>query len=209
MKTFSLLSLFSIFLFFANCQEKTSSKFEKWSLRGDYYKPKGIASFENVTPNQYQTTTNFGFRLGTERNWKENETGRFYQTALLSFYNDVYFERVAGIESAAGIELNIYKGLLIATELAIGYNFARSSHLKNVYEDGRWVQSIDKSVVNHRFQVGLSGYIGYNFSKHFNSKVPLTIYAGYGVNGINHFEKDGGQNLFAYHQPYFGVKWKL
>ncbi len=209
MKNILLITLISFFSFGSFSQEKAKINLEKWTIRAEYFRPKGIASFANATVNGYHFPSNFGFRVGAERDWKKTDLGRFYQSANYSFYNDVYFERVSGLETSAGIQLNVFKGLFISTEFTLGYNFARSSHLASKYESDRWVQYIDKSVIHNRLQVGLSGYIGYDFAKHFEGKVPLTIFVGYGANGINNFDKYSGQKFFAYHQPYFGLKWKL
>ena len=185
------------------------SKLEKWSVRAEYFRPKSIASFANATKNGYHFPQNFGFKIGVERNGKITNKGKIYQFANYGFYNDVYFERVSILEVGIGFQRNIVKGLYIASEINVGYNYARSSHLSSKLVNDVWVESVDKSTVHNRVQLGINGYVGYDFAKHLNAKIPATLFVGYGANGINNYDKLNQIKVFAYHQPYVGIKWKL
>jgi hypothetical protein len=203
MKYIILVSAFLILAFTAQAQDS------KWQLRADYYKPKGVIAFNNVTVNGFHFPNNWGFALGAERDWKRGERSRLYQSFTAGFYNDVYFEQVATLETGLGYNLRFFKGLFLGTELNLGYNRAVSSHLISVYEGEKWVSKVDKSEVVNRFSGVLALQLGYDLGKHFNGKLPLSIVAGLNAQVLTPFIPGSGVNLFGYTQRRLGVKWRF
>jgi hypothetical protein len=194
------------FLIIFSCIANAKAQDSKWQLRADYYKPKGIASFANETVNGFHFPNNWGVSVGVERDGRKGTHSRWYQSATLGFYNDVYFERVTTFELGLGYNYRIFKGLYIGSEFNAGYNRAVSSNLISVLEGDKWVSKVDNSVVANRFSTTLGAQIGYDLGQHFEN-LPLTITSGISVQGIAPFLS--GLPIFAYTQPRFGVKWRF
>jgi hypothetical protein len=197
-----LISCFILFSYALTAKAQDS----KWQLRADYYQPKGIVDFTNETVNGFHFPKNFGFTIGAEHDWKKNERRRWYQSATIGFYNDVYFERVTTLEAGIGYNRHLFQGLFFGSEFNIGYNRAVSSNLISVIEGDKWVSKVDNSVVTNRFTGGLQLQLGYDLGHHFE-QLPLTITVGYGGQVIGPFVN--GFPVFAYYEPRFGVKWRL
>jgi hypothetical protein len=203
MKYIILVSAFFMLVFTAQAQES------KWQIRADYYKPKGVISLNNVTVNGFHFPNNWGVSIGAERDWKRGERSRLYQSFTAGFYNDVYFERVATLETGLGYNFKVFKGLFLGAELNMGYNRAVSSNLISVYEGDKWVSKVDKSEVVNRFATTLGVQLGYDLGKHFDGKLPLSIVAGFTGHGLTPFIPRSGINFFGYTQPRLGVKWRF
>ncbi len=187
--------------------QNDAAKANKWSVRVEEYRPVPLIKFENATLNGFHFPKNVGFCVGAERNRYKTDRGRRYQTAVLGFYNHVYFERVATLQTGYGINYRLYKGVTLGFEGNVGYNFARSSHLVSTFEIDRWVSKVDKSVINHRFAAGVAANVQYDFGQHFDGKFPVAVILGYSGQALIPFDKDIYINFFAYHQPQVGVRW--
>jgi opacity protein-like surface antigen len=178
----------------------------KWSVRADYYKPKPLAPFKIPgDENSYLTSPNYGFAAGVERNWKQNDRFRFYQTAMVGYYSDAYFERVFTIESNAGVDFKLWKGLHTGLELGVGGHRAKASAIRYKYENDKWVPTTENNIVTKRLAINLNAQLGYRISP------KLDIYAGFGGHVITPLIKltDFSIPFFAYTQPRFGVRWRL
>jgi hypothetical protein len=197
-----LISFLIVFSFVLNAKAQDS----KWQLRADYYKPKGIISFENSTVNGFHFPKNFGFSIGAERDRKKGTRSRWYNSATLGYYSDNYFERVTTLELGVGYNYLIFKGLYLGSEFNAGYNRAVSSNLKSVLEGDKWVSKVDNSVVTNRFSGTLGVQVGYDLGQHFES-LPLSITAGLSAQVITPFVT--GLPVFAYTQRRLGVKWRF
>jgi hypothetical protein len=203
MKYIILVSAFFMLVFTAQAQES------KWQIRADYYKPKGVISLNNVTVNGFHFPNSWGVSVGAERDWKRGERSRLYQSFTAGYYNDVYFERVATLETGLGYNRRLYKGLFLGGEFNIGYNRAVSSHLISVYEGEKWVSKVDNSEVVNRFAGTLGLQLGYDLGQHFEGKLPLSIVAGLNAQVLTPFIPGSGVNIFGYTQRRFGVKWRF
>jgi hypothetical protein len=197
-----LISFLIVFAFVFTVQGQDS----KWQLRADYYRPSGIINLSNATVNGFHFPNNFGFSLGAERDWKKGDRRRWYQSATMGFYNDVYFERVTTLETGLGYNYRLFQGLFVGSELNVGYNRAVSSNLISTYEGDKWVSKVDKSVVTNRFAGTLGVQIGYDLGQHFES-LPLSITAGFSGQVVTPFLT--GFPIYAYYGPRFGIKWRL
>jgi hypothetical protein len=180
-----------------------------WSIRMEVYSPKPLVSNSNSSNNGYYFPRNWGVSAGAERTWQSSKRWRKYQTALLGFYNDVYFERVLTLETGYGIQFKPWKGIYLGSELNVGYNYARSSHLISIYENNRWISKVDNSVVTHRFTTGLAFQLGYDLGVHFDNKIPLKLFVAYSAQFITPYDKLTGIPFFIYHQPRVGFTWRF
>jgi hypothetical protein len=136
----------------------------RWSLRADLYRPKGVVSFKNPgLENAYHQPMNYGFALGAERNWKQNERFRFYQTAVAGFYHHVYFEKVFTLETHTGFDFRIWRGLHAGFELGAGAHQARSSDVRYKYENGKWTPTREGQDLTNRFALGGNLQLGCRF----------------------------------------------
>jgi hypothetical protein len=197
-----LISFLILFAFAFNAHAQNS----KWQLRADYYRPKGIASFENSTVNGFHFPKNWGVSVGAERDLKKGNRSRRYVSAALGFYNDVYFERVTTLETGFGYNYRLFSGLYLGTEFNVGYNRAVSSNLIGVYEGDKWVSKVDNSVVTNRFAGTLGLQIGYDLGQNFEN-LPLSITAGFSGQVLTPFVT--GFPVFGYYGPRLGMKWRL
>ncbi len=180
-----------------------------WSVRMEGYSPKPFVSNSNSSNNGYYFPRNWGISAGAERTWKDGKRRRKYQTGLIGFYNDVYFERVLTVETGYGIHFKPWKGIYLGPEFNVGYNYARSSHLISVYESNRWVSKIDNSVVTHRFSAGLAFQLGYDLGVHFDNRIPLKLFVAYSAQFITPYDKLNAIPFFIYYQPRVGLTWSL
>ena len=197
-----LISFLIIFSFAINAHAQDS----KWQLRADYYKPRGIAVFSNETVNGFHFPKNWGTSVGVERDGKKGTRSRWYQSATVGFYNDVYFERVTTLEAGLGYNYRLFQGLFLGAEFNVGYNRAVSSNLISVVEGDKWVSKVDKSVISNRFVANLGAQIGYDLGHHFEN-LPLSITAGFSAQGLTPFMTDFP--AYVYTQPRLGVKWRF
>jgi hypothetical protein len=184
----------------------TIAQNSKYTVRADYYKPKPIAAFKvDGAENSYLKSPNYGFAAGIERNWKQNDRFRFYQTALVGYYSDAYFERVFTIESNAGIDFKLFKGLHTGMELGIGGHRAKASAIRYTYENDKWVPTTENNFVTKRFAVNINAQLGYRITPQ------LDVFSSFGGNVITPLIKLTDQNipLFAYTQLRFGVRYRL
>jgi hypothetical protein len=207
MKYITLVSAFFMLAFSTKAQDSKNLD-SKWQIRADYYKPKGIATFSNVTVNGFHFPSNWGVSVGAERDFKRGERKRLYQSFTAGFYNDVYFERVATFETGLGYNYRLFQGFFLGAELNLGYNRAVSSNVVSVYEGDKWVSKVDKSVVTNRFSTTIGLQAGYDLGKHFDGKLPLTLTGGIMVQGVAPFLK-GTFPYYAETRPYVGMKWRF
>ncbi len=154
---------------------KNYAQDSKWQLRAELYKPINPFSVANATVNGFHFPSNFGFAVGGERDYRNKKRVRIYQTATIGFYNEIYFERVVTLETNFGMSFKIFKGLNTGFEAGAGYHRAKSSNLISVYENDKWVSKVDNSVITNRIAPALALNIGYDFSKHFSGKLPVSI----------------------------------
>ncbi|MGL4630429.1 MAG: hypothetical protein ACRCVT_04410 [Leadbetterella sp.] len=149
----------------------------KNQIRLELYKPINPFSYKNFTQNGFYFPKNIGFSAGIEHDYKVKKRRRIYQTLMVGYYNEVYFERVFTLESNLGISCRLFKGLNAGLEANLGYNRAQSSNLASYYENNKWVSKVDKSVKTNRLTAGLSANVGYDFSRHFGGKFPVSLHA--------------------------------
>jgi hypothetical protein len=147
----------------------------KFQLRAELYHQKNVFVSNNPTVNGFFFPKNVGFALGVERDYKKKKRMRTYQTAMVGFYNEVYFERVVTLETNYGMNFKIFKGLNAGFEAGVGYNRAQSSNLVSVYENNKWVSKPNTSEKVNRVVPSLGINLGYDFSNHFSGKLPVAV----------------------------------
>jgi hypothetical protein len=180
MRYIILISL-TILISVKSIAQKEQSKLQ---IRADHYRPINPFSPVNATQNGFHFPNNFGFAFGVERDWNSKKRSRAYQTLMLGYYNEVYFERVATVETNFGMGFKVFQGLQAGFEAGVGYQRATSSNLASFYEEGKWVSKVDNSIKTNRITPGLSVNLGYDFSQHFNGKLPLTLSISSGGNAL-------------------------
>jgi hypothetical protein len=147
----------------------------KFQLRAELYQQKNVFVSNNPTVNGFFFPKNVGFALGVERDYKKKKRMRTYQTAMVGFYNEVYFERVVTLETNYGMSFKLYKGLNAGFEAGVGYNRAQSSNLVSVYENNKWVSKPNSTDKVNRVVPSLGINLGYDFSNHFSGKLPVAV----------------------------------
>jgi hypothetical protein len=164
----------------------------RYQFRGEFYKHINPFSFANETTNGFHYPNNLGFAVGIERDYKNKKRIRTYQTATIGFFNEVYFERAVTLESKYGLSFKLVKGLNLGFETGLGYQRGQSSNLVSVFQDNKWVSKVDKSVVTNRITPEVSVNMGYDFSKHFGGKLPISISASLSANVLYPYLKQQG-----------------
>jgi hypothetical protein len=147
----------------------------KIQLRAEFYKPKNVFEVRNPTVNGFHFPKNVGLAFGIERDYKKKKRMRTYQTAMVGFYNEVYFERVVTLETNYGMSFKIFKGLNAGFEAGVGYNRAQSSNLVSVFENNKWISKVDGSAKVNRVVPSVGLNLGYDFSNHFSGKLPVAV----------------------------------
>ncbi len=198
----------SVFLFFC-LQGTAQDELSKLQFKAEVYGPINPFNFPNATVNGFHFQKNFGFAAGVERDWKQKKRSRLYQSFVVGFYNEVYFERVITVETYLGKSYNIYKGLQAGFEVGAGYHRATSSNLSSVYEGDKWVSRVDKSIKTNRLTPGLSINFGYDLGKHFDGKLPITISASTGANVLLPYIPELDINLGLMRNNKLAVKYRF
>jgi hypothetical protein len=147
----------------------------KWQIRTEAIKPINMFSFSNTTFNGFDTPKNFGFAVGVERDWRKRKITRLYQSATIGFYSEAYFERVVTLESNWGASYTISKGFNAGFEVGAAYHRAKASNLISVRENNKWVSKTNTGETVNRFVPNIGLNAGYDFSKHFKGKMPISI----------------------------------
>jgi hypothetical protein len=199
MKNIFVMALFVLPIFL-------SAQTSKWSLRADFYNPKPVAAFKaEGVENSYHKPMNYGFALGAERNWKQTERFRFYQTALAGFYHDFYFEKAFTLETSSGVDFRLFKGLHFGLELGAAINRARGTAVNYKYENEKWVPTQEGVVKTTRRNFNLSTQLGYRITP------KLDVFVGYGINVLNPLLvlEDATFPIFPYKTAKLGLRWRL
>jgi opacity protein-like surface antigen len=175
----------------------------RWSLRADVFQPYPAFRFgTGGIENAYHQPRDYGFALGVERNWKQNERFRFYQTAMLGYYHQVYFERVFTLESNMGLDFRIWKGLHTGFEVGVGAHQGRSTDPRYIYENNKWVPTREDQDITNRFAGNLNAQLGYRFGAR------MDVFASAGASVVSPLFDipEGGVPIFIYTNLRVGVR---
>jgi opacity protein-like surface antigen len=195
MKNILIIALFVLPIFL-------TAQNSKWTVRADFYNPKPVVAIRaEGLENAYHKPMNYGFALGAERNWKQNERFRCYQTIMAGFYRDYYFEKALTLETATGVDFRLFKGLHAGLELSAAVNRATETAVLYKYVDNKWEPTQEGINKITRRNFSLAGQLGYRITP------KLDVFAGFGINVLNPLFDTF--LLFPYKSAKLGVRWRL
>jgi hypothetical protein len=182
------------------------SQNSRWAIRADLMNPRPFTRFQNEgVENAYHKPKDVGFAVGVERNWKQNARFRLYQSAMFGYSHINYVEKSWNLESAAGFDWRVFRGLHGGFSVGVGYHRAKNADIQYKYEDEKWVPTNENKVVTNRFAVNLQTQLGYRFAQKWD------VFVGTGIVGFTPLIKleVASFPFFANYQPRLGVRFQL
>jgi hypothetical protein len=168
----------------------------------------------DLTAGQLQTTDAVllrpGFTAGIERTWRTSKNGRrrLFQDAHLGFWNNPYSQNYTFVGTRFASEIRLFKQLRFSPGLIYRIGRAKTTDVRYVYENNKWVPSNNSTPGFLRQQVGPEARLSYRFGA--NSAHPIDLQVGANFTLIvKYFPAETDPNLLVFKAYQIGMRYGL